>query len=125
MNTLSDLNNSLFELFEDIKTDKIDIKKANALNSTATIIVKNAKTQIDALKLSDKIGLVPGQILPIVERIHPAQKAPAIAIKNTGNDLNRLQEKFAKTLGYENRLAAVVALSSKVFEERYFNQDTF
>jgi hypothetical protein len=125
MNTLSDLNNKLFELFEDIKTDKVDLKKAQALNSTATIIVKNAKTQIDALKLSDKIGLIPGQILPAVERLHPAQKAASIGIAFPGNDLIKAQDKFAVKLGYENRLAAVVALTNKVFEDKYFNQDSF
>lgn len=124
MNTLSDLNNNLFELFEDIKTGKVDLKKANALNNTATNIVKNAKTQIDALKLSDKIGLIPGQILPAVERIHPAQKAPGIGAKKTGNELIKSQDAFAKTLGYENRLAAILSLTNPVFEDKYFNQQT-
>lgn len=62
-NTLTDLNNYLFEALERINDDELtdeqlekEIKKADATREIAQVIVGNAKVQLEAMKHMDNYG---------------------------------------------------------------------
>lgn len=46
MKNISDLSNELQQIFEQLKNDSIDIKKASELNNTAGKIISVYKTQL-------------------------------------------------------------------------------
>lgn len=125
MSDLTVLNEKLFELFDSVSKGDTDIKKAQALNATASNIIKNTKTQIDAFKLSDRTGFIIKTATPAVERIGPAKipqshKIPSSRIDLKTKRANLLNEDaFAKVLGYEDRLSAIVKLTAKVFQQKY------
>lgn len=62
-NTLSDLNNILFEAIERINDESIDgeklsdeIKRCGAISSLGNAIIKNAELQLNAIKHADEYG---------------------------------------------------------------------
>lgn len=62
-NTLTDLNNYLFEALERINDDDMDeegldkeIKRAEATTKVATTIINNANVQLNAMKHMDEYG---------------------------------------------------------------------
>ncbi len=65
-NSLSDLNNYLFEQLERLLDDEIckdedstkrEIQKANAVTAVANSITNNAKVQLDAIRFREGMGL--------------------------------------------------------------------
>lgn len=64
-NNLSDLNNHLFSTLETLEDDKMtdkrlekELKKAQAICSISSQILKVASTQISAIKTADQCGLL-------------------------------------------------------------------
>lgn len=62
-NSLTDLNNYLFESLERINDDELDdealekeLKRAEATTKVAKVIIDNASLQLDALKHADQYG---------------------------------------------------------------------
>lgn len=62
-NTLTDLNNYLFEVLERINDDSLteenlekEIKRAEATNKVAKTIIDNAQIQLQAMKHMDEYG---------------------------------------------------------------------
>jgi hypothetical protein len=62
-NSLTDLNNYLFESLERINDDSLDdaglereLKRADAVAKTAKMIIDNASTQLQAIKYADEMG---------------------------------------------------------------------
>jgi len=111
--TIQDLNTQLGDLFNSVKDGKIEIDKAKALTNIGATMIKGAKTQLDALKLQDQLGEVPTGIINTTVK----QEPKPIKIAPASNQLT--MDQFAQSLGYENRLAAIVALKEKEFERQY------
>lgn len=53
MNDISALREVLFETLNGLKTGKIDVEKAKAINETAQVLVNTAKVEVDYLKTVD------------------------------------------------------------------------
>lgn len=69
-NTLSDLNNYLFEAIERVNDDDLDdeglekeIKRSETITKIAGVIINNANVQLQALKHMDEYGY-DGVIMP-------------------------------------------------------------
>ena len=58
-NTLSTLNDALFDTLSKLQSDKIDIKKANAITAVSSQIINSAKVQLAAFKLTKGATLIP------------------------------------------------------------------
>ena len=139
MSNLTQLNESLFEVFNKVKDKSMDLDRARVLNATASTIINNAKTQLDALKLSEKIGMVPSDILPAIEKTNPINKAvnaisisantaklqesKSVFIKKTPREILIEMDNFAVKIGYNDRLDAIRALKEKGFEELFNNRN--
>jgi hypothetical protein len=135
MSNLTQLNTNLFELFNQVKDKSMDLDRARVLNATASTIINNAKTQLDALKLSEKIGMVPSDILPVIEKTNPINKAINAGSITKMQVANRLPEiktprelliemdNFAVKIGYTDRLDAMRALKEKGFEVLFNNRN--
>lgn len=70
-NTLSDLNNYLFEAIERINDDELDdteldkeIRRAEAVTKVAGTIISNANVQLQALKHMDEYGYNGSRSMP-------------------------------------------------------------
>lgn len=64
-NNLSDLNNHLFSMLETLEDDKMtdkrlekELKKAQAINSISSQILKVASVQLSAIKTAEQCGLL-------------------------------------------------------------------
>jgi predicted RNA methylase len=53
VNDISALREVLFETLNGLKTGKIDVEKAKAINETAQVLVNTAKVEVDYLKTVD------------------------------------------------------------------------
>lgn len=74
-NTLSDLNNYLFECIERITDDELsaeeldkEIKRSNAVQNVAKNIIENSKLALDAKKHFDEYGIDCNVNLPLLEK---------------------------------------------------------
>ena len=138
MSNLTQLNENLFNLFEEVKTGKVDLEKAKILNVTAGNIIKNAKTQLDALRLSDSIGITVSEIVPSVKQEVLPQKSRPVVKKENTPDVNPVHKKpasknmrevkiemddFAVKLGYNDRLDAIRGLKEKGFNDLFNNRN--
>ena len=76
-NSLCDLNDHLFACLEGLMNDELseeklnqEIRRAQAVNNVAKIIIQNGRTQIEAMKLREDIiknagkGQLPEMLLP-------------------------------------------------------------
>lgn len=118
---LGNLNEKLHQLFDDVKAGKIDHDKARTLNSTAANIVKNAKAQLDAVKMYDQMGMVPANILPQINKsLDTDTSGPSMVPRAL---LTKKQDEFAKTLGYNSRLEALTKMTDAQFTELFENQN--
>lgn len=75
-NTLTDLNNYLFEALERINDDELsadelekEIKRADATNKVAKTIIDNANVQLQAMKHMDEYGYNQGKKHTIPEML--------------------------------------------------------
>jgi hypothetical protein len=133
MSNLTQLNSNLFDLFERVKSGNVDLEKAKVLNITAGNIIKNAKTQLDALRLSDNLGIKISEIIPAVDRVElpakqekPAQKPTESKKKPESKSMRQLlieMDDFAVQIGYRDRLDAIVSLKEKGFKELFDNRN--
>lgn len=70
-NTLTDLNNYLFEAIERINDDDLDdaalekeIKRSEAITKIAGVVINNANVQLQALKHMDEYGYKGNHSMP-------------------------------------------------------------
>ncbi|WP_121665253.1 hypothetical protein [Mesonia aquimarina] len=56
MENLSDLNNGLFKLVQEVIEDKVEPQKVKSVVDISNTIISNHKLQLDALKFSAKLG---------------------------------------------------------------------
>lgn len=70
-NTLTDLNNYLFEAIERINDDDLDndtlereIHRSEAITKVASVIINNANVQLQAIKHMDEYGYEGGHTMP-------------------------------------------------------------
>lgn len=130
MNNLQSLNEKLFNLFDKVEAGTIDPTVARELNNTASIIVKNAKTQLDAVKSFDNYGSIPAGIIEQTTTLSsaaqqpqlPAPKAPAPVLPSS-KQRRADQDAFAKQIGYENYLDAITKLKASGFNELFENRN--
>lgn len=125
MNDLTTLNDNLFEVFDLVKQGRMDLKQAQVLNSTASNIIKNTKAQLDALKLADRTGYVMQTAAPALQKLTAAipEQRKKLRLSKFDNfnkqEILQKKEQFARSLGYDSRLSAVVALTEKVFDQKF------
>lgn len=130
MNNLQSLNEKLFSLFDKVESGEIDPVVARELNNTASIIVKNTKTQLDAVKSFDTYGAIPQGIINQTTTLSsdkkPQQlqqaKAPAPVLP-ASKQLRADQDAFAQQLGYKNYLDAVTKLKASGFNQLFKNRN--
>lgn len=132
---LTDLNEKLFDLFDQVQEKKIPVKRADMLIKTAGTIINNYKTQIQAVNTlnkvsktggaSNKIHLEVDDVIGNSSSAHsPAQELrdkilPLSSLSKKGVTLE--QEKYAVSLGYDSRLGAITDLTSLRFEAMFEN----
>lgn len=130
MNNLQSLNEKLFSLFDKVESGEIDPTVARELNNTASIIVKNTKTQLDAVKSFDTYGCIPQGIIDQTTTLSsdkkpqqlPQPKVPAPVLPSS-KQLRADQDAFAKTIGYDNYLDAITKLKVKGFNKLFKNRN--
>ncbi len=108
---LEQLNTTLFQTLNDLKSKKIDEKKANAIVNISNAIIKNTSVQLTAFKM------MKGQI-----------KAPksitnkeVFATLGTGDTYDQKTE-FAKKLGFKSVSDAIDEFGLKPFNEKFKNE---
>ena len=70
-NTLTSLNNYLFEQIERLNDDELDdaqfekeLQRSKAITDVADKVINNAKLQLDAIKTANEYGFATGEKLP-------------------------------------------------------------
>lgn len=70
-NTLTSLNNYLFEQIERLNDDELDdaqfekeLQRSKAITDVADKVISNAKLQLDAIKTANEYGFDTGEKLP-------------------------------------------------------------
>ena len=111
-NNLNELNNLLFGTLRDIKNDKIDIGKANAIVGISNSIIANAKTQLNAYKLTK--GHAYRETFGDLEPA-PSQKA----LKS--DDKYTQKNEFALFKGYKSVTDAMSKIGKPQFEREFQN----
>jgi hypothetical protein len=106
-NTLSTLNDNLFQLFNDVKNDKVNPEKAQALVSISKTIIEGAKTQINGINTFQKNGYIPD----VLEGTNPKLIGDTFEKKTT----------FAKSKGFKSVALAMAELGKDKFEQLYKN----
>ncbi len=105
---LDDLNESLFRLFDDIKEDRVDTSKAQAMTNIANTIINTAKVQLQGIKQLQDSGIVP---------LTMKDSSPKML-----GDLYDQKSAFAKKLGYQNVAEAIGKMGKEQFNKLYEKQ---
>jgi hypothetical protein len=108
-NNLETLNETLFQTLQDLKENKIEVKKAKAIVEVSNSIVKNVSLQLSAFKLLE------GSI-ELPKAIATEQKSFS---KYLTTDGHKLKTQFAKSLGYKDVVAAIGDLGSVKFNAMF------
>lgn len=119
-NTLNELNEILFDNIRKLNESKIDVKQATAIVNMSNSIIDNAKTQLQAFKLTEN-PLVIGSIVnneigapPVTNRL-PKTPSPLFVSK----DGYTVKNSFAVELGYENVAEAISVMGKNSFLEKF------
>jgi hypothetical protein len=51
--SISDLRETLFDVIADVRSGKLDVEKAKAVNGLASSIIDTAKVEVDYLRIND------------------------------------------------------------------------
>ena len=111
MNNLNELNEILFETLRKVKDDQIDNNKANAIVGLSNSIISNAKTQLNAYKITkgraykDTFGALPP----------PSESA------RENSDKYLQKSEFAMAKGYDNVSEAMGDMGKNNFEREFSN----
>lgn len=107
MSNIIEMNKMLFQALEDIKNDKLDIKKAQAMVNVSNAISTNAKLMLQVARLSNnpKIGeLMLGE--STIKDVAP-------------KTVYELKLEFAKKEGFANIAEAIEKLGKSEFELQF------
>lgn len=108
MNNLTELNEILFQTLRDVKDDKIDIKKAQSITNVSNSIIQNAKTQLQAYKLTNGNASVDAFI-----EVSENQS------KQLPEKLYEQKLQFSKESGYKSLGEALAQLGKTEFEKQF------
>lgn len=125
MSNLAQLNDKLFELWDDVKNNKIDPATAKTLNHTAGNIINNAKVQLNAIKTARTAGMLPQGLVDdsmvVIEQKktsrNPTDKS--VDFSEPTREQRELMEKFAKSEGFESRLAHIRRVGAPKFNDLF------
>lgn len=109
-NNLNELNNILFDTLRGIKDGDIPAEKAHAIIGVSNNIINNAKTQLQAYKLTNgKVG---------VQVFIGGLPKPSEAVLKS-NDLYEQKNEFALIKGYLSVTDAMSKMGKPQFEQEF------
>ncbi len=106
-NNLNELNNILFDSIRAVKNKEMDPKEAQTIVNIATAITNNAKTQMEAFKMTGGTAPIPS-LGPVLNS--PKTPTPELSRADAGLA-------YAKSLGYESMGAATKVLGAEAFSD--------
>ena len=105
-NNLIELNNMLFDTLRDLNEGKIGKEKADAICKVSSNIIKNAKLQLNFVKVTKNTSM-------------PMDVFGKKTIQIEGADIYDLKDSFAKSIGYDTVGKAIADMGNIDFDRQF------